>query len=868
MYSRIILSLLLCSLPGIHNYAQQMEQQTYFNWSQATMIPDPDGFAGSFAGISGGALVVAGGANFPGGTRPWSGGVKTWHDWIFVLEKPDGQWRQAGLLPRPMGYGVSLTYKDAILLLGGGDALTHYPDVQMMRYADGKLSTQSLTPMPAPLINACGVIAGDRVYIAGGIESPSGKTTAHFWSLDLSDPNATWMIHDAIPGGPRMLAMAGTIDGKIYVFGGVRLVLQPGETAFSRQYLQDAWAYHPSKGWKRISGLPYALAAAPTPAYSAGQSHLLVFGGDDGALATKVSELRDQHPGFRNEVLGYNAITDKWSVMGRIPTQRTPDTVDHTNGDVYAPVTTPLVVWEGRVVIPGGEARPAVRTSNVLMATPRQPTGKFAGLDWMVILLYFVLVAGISVYVSRKMGDTTGEFFLGGQKIPWWAAGLSIFGSKLSALTFIAIPAKAFATDWVFILNNFMILVVAPIVTYFYLPYFRKLRITSVYEYLQIRFDYRVKLLGSLTFVIFQLSRLGVVIYLPALVLSTVTGIDIFICILLTTVITTAYSVAGGIEAVVWTEVLQVFVLLGGAIASFIFIVSNTDGGLPAMFAEAQQHSKLRIANLGWAMSEPVLWVILVGAFLTNLVTYTSDQVVVQRYLTTATEKEARLSIYTNALMAIPATLIFFSVGTALWIFFRHHPAALNPHGRTDDVFPWYIAQELPSGISGLVIAGLFAATMATISSSMNAIATVITTDFYRLWKTGATDRQSLRFARFLTVGLGVIGSLIAVYLVHLDNPSIFDQYLKIIGLFGGALAGVFFAGIFMPRIHTRGILFGFVTSCIGLYFVQRSAAVNFFLYPLFAVAGCVIMAYLFSIAIPGKENKKNLSPDIKNEPS
>lgn len=846
--------ILFMAFIGMGSHAQQMDDQTYFSWSRATAIPDLDGFAGSFAGVSGGALVVAGGANFPGDTRPWSGGVKTWHDRVFVLESAGSQWKDAGRLPRPMGYGVSLTYKGEVLILGGGDASGHFSDVLVLRYADGKISTRTLSPMPSPLVNACGVIAGDRVYVAGGIESPSGATESHFWSLDLKDPAAKWKIHDSIPGGHRMLAVAGAIDGKVYVLGGVRLIRKPGASALSREYLRDAWVYDSVKGWKRVSDMPYPLAAAPTPAYSAGQSHLLVFGGDDGALASQALALQDNHPGFRKEVLGYNAITDRWSVMGNIPADRKPDAAVDPHGSVYAPVTTPLVVWEGRVVLPGGEARPAVRTNKVLMATPKQPSGKFAALDWTVILLYFILVAGISIYVSRKMGGTTGEFFLGGQKIPWWAAGLSIFGSKLSALTFIAIPAKAFATDWVFMVNNIMILVVAPIVTYFYLPYFRKLRITSVYEYLQIRFDRRVKLLGSFTFTVFQLSRLGVVIYLPALVLSTVTGIDIFVCILLTTVITTAYSVAGGIEAVVWTEVLQVFVLLGGALASFVFIVSNTEGGLSAMVSEAQDNSKLRIANLGWAMSEPVLWVVIVGAFLTNLVTYTSDQVVVQRYLTTPTEKEARLSIYTNALLAIPATLIFFSVGTALWIFFRHHPAELNPHGRTDDVFPWYIAQQLPSGISGLVIAGLFAATMATISSSMNSIATVVTTDFYRLWKKDASDRQSLRFARLLTVGLGAIGSLIAVYLVYLDNASIFDQYLKIIGLFGGALAGVFLAGIFIPRIHSRGILFGFATSCIGLYFVQRSAAFNFFLYPLFAIAGCVIMGYLFSIISPGKQ--------------
>jgi SSS family transporter len=341
------------------------------------------------------------------------------------------------------------------------------------------------------------------------------------------------------------------------------------------------------------------------------------------------------------------------------------------------------------------------------------------------------------------------------------------------------------------------------------------------------------------------------VIYLPALVLSTVTGINIFACIILTTLITTAYSVAGGIEAVVWTEVMQVFVLLGGALASFFFITAHTDGGFSGLMQEAYANDKFRVANLGWSISQPVLWVVAIGALLTNLVTYTSDQVVVQRYLTTSTEKEARRSIYTNALMVIPASLIFFGVGTALWVFFRHHPAELNPHGRTDDVFPWFISQQLPAGLSGLVIAGLFAATMSTISSSMNSIATVITTDFYKTFKKSATDRQSLRFAKMITMALGAGGCLIAMYLVYLQNASIWDQYLKIIGLFGGCLAGMFAAGIFFKRINSTGIFIGFVLSSIGLYFIQRSEAINFFLYPLFAVVGCVVIGYLFSLIFP-----------------
>ena len=836
---------------------QDTTGKVFFSWSQAKPIPDADGFAGSYAGVSNGALMVAGGANFPGDRRPWTQGVKTWYDKVFILEKPDGDWKEIGKLPRPMGYGISLTWKNGFVCLGGGDAGRNYADAFILKYSAGKLATTSLPPMPAPLINSCGVIAEDILYVAGGITTPTGLSENNFWSLDLSAPEKKWRVLTSLPGPSRMLAAAGTEEGKIYLFGGVHLAnAQPAPAGPARdsappppqrEYLTDCWEYNPGKGWKRIADLPHPVAAAPSPAYNAGQSHLVLFGGDDGAKASLAPELKDEHPGFTTEVLAYNTLTDSWSVMGKMPVDIRADAAANPHGSVYAPVTTPLVVWDGNVVIAGGEARPAVRSNKVLIAASRQPSGKFGGLDWTVIALYFAVVIGISVFVSRNMGSTTGDFFLGGQKIPWWAAGLSIFGSKLSALTFIAIPAKAYATDWVYIMNNVMIVAIAPVVTFFYLPYFRKLKLTSVYEYLQIRFDRRVRLLGSFTFVIFQLSRLGVVIYLPALVLSTVTGINIFACILLTTLITTAYSVAGGIEAVVWTEVMQVFVLMGGALVSFFFITAHTQDGFSGLVREAYANDKFRVANLGWSMSQPVLWVVAIGALLTNLVTYTSDQVVVQRYLTTSTEKEARRSIYTNALMVIPATIIFFGVGTALWFFYRHHPGNLNPNGRVDDVFPWFISQQLPAGLSGLVIAGLFAATMSTIGSSMNSIATVVTTDFYRPFMKKATDKECLRFAKRFTVLLGALGSLIAMYLVYLQNASIWDQYLKIIGLFGGCLAGMFAAGIFFPRINSTGILSGFLLSSIGLYFLQRSNEVSFWLYPLFAVGGCLVLGYIFS---------------------
>lgn len=847
----LVLPFIFSILPG---RGADAPQPSYFQWGELPALPDDYGFAGSFAGVSNGALLVAGGANFPGGGTPWNGGVKKWYDQVYVLEQPGGSWKEAGKLPSPLGYGVSLTWRDGLLCLGGNDSARHYAQAFILRYTNGHVQTEKLPDMPQPLANASGSLVGDVIYIAGGTTSPDAVTTEkYFWSLDLSQPAAlrSWKTLPAWPGPARILSVAGTQSGAFYLFSGVRTYTSANNPAVQREFLKDAYRYDPGKGWAQLAPLPQAVAAAPGPAFTAGQSHLLVFGGDDGKYFAQTQTLQDRHPGFSNNIWAYNTITNTWAVIGQLPVNRKNDAATAPNASVWAPVTTPAVIWQGRLVLPGGEARPAVRTPRVLIANPVQPPGFFKIMDWLVVGLYFLLVIAISVIVSRKMQDTTSDFFLGGRKIPWWAAGLSIFGSKLSALTFIAIPAKAYATDWVYFLNNMMIVAVAPLIVYFYLPYFRKLKLTSVYEYLEIRFSNRVKLLGSLTFVLFQVSRLGIVIYLPALVLSAVTGINMMVCIVGISIITTAYSVSGGIEAVIWTEVMQVAVLLGGALISLVFIANSLDGGVGQLFTEASQNGKFRLAILSRDFTQPTLWVVLVGGFLTQLVTYSSDQVVVQRYLTTATEKEARQSIYTNAWLVIPASLIFFSVGTALWVYFRHEPAQLNPHGNTDDIFPWYISQQLPTGLAGLVIAGLFAATMSTISSSMNSIATVTTTDFYQKFRPRATDRQRLIFARRATLLLGVLGCGIAIYLVSLHNTSIWDQYLKVIGLFGGCLAGMFLAGIFFPRIHATGIMSGFAISAVVLYFVQRYSAVNFFLYPAVAVVICVGAGYLVSLITP-----------------
>lgn len=322
------------------------------NWGNLPSIPDPIGFAGSFAGVSNGTLLVAGGANFPDGGAPWTGSKKVWHDHIFALEKPDGKWKLAGKLPHSLGYGASITWNDGLIVIGGSSEKGHFADVFMLKYINGKIACSPLPPLPKPIANTSGVLIGDVIYIAGGIESPDAKDAEkNFWALDLAVQQKAWKMLEAWPGPSRMFAVTAAQKGDFYLFSGG--ALKEGQ----RNYLKDAYRYNPETGWKKLADLPGAVVAAPSPAYDDQQSHLLIFGGDDGTDAANAALLKDKHPGFSRQVLSYNTSKNTWSVTGQLP--------------AAPPVTTTLTLWNGNVIIPGGEVRPAVRTPKVLIVKPK-----------------------------------------------------------------------------------------------------------------------------------------------------------------------------------------------------------------------------------------------------------------------------------------------------------------------------------------------------------------------------------------------------------------------------------------------------------------------------------------------------------------
>lgn len=313
-------------------------------WKRLPDVPDERGFAGSFAGVSGGSLIVAGGTHFID-KMPWEGGTKLWYDTVFALDKPDGAWRPLGKLPKPNGYGVSITTPEGLVIIGGGNATEHYTDVFWLGQENKKLP-----PLPQPCAFMSGCLLDGVIYIAGGIETPAATAAmGTFWSLDLKRPSAAWQELPPCPGKPRILACMSGAEGGVHLFSGAALSAGPDGKPL-REWLKDAWRYSPAKGWEKLPDMPRVSVAAPNPAPVIG-SKICIIGGDDGALVN--FEPKSKHPGFPRSILMFDTKTQTWAETGEVP---------------FSLVTTNAVIWNDQVIVPGGEARPGVRSPQVWAA--------------------------------------------------------------------------------------------------------------------------------------------------------------------------------------------------------------------------------------------------------------------------------------------------------------------------------------------------------------------------------------------------------------------------------------------------------------------------------------------------------------------
>ena len=879
---KTILYILIIVLFQFNSIYGESSKHQKIIWSELPELPNAPnesiqpGLAGAFSGVINDILIVAGGANFPNGL-PWQGGKKVWHDEVYLLDLNNPiEWivSEELKLPFPSAYGVSIEHDEGLILIGGCNSENCFSDVILLKpdILSKSVAFEYLPQIPKPLAFMSGAASAENIFIAGGQETTvNAHATNNFFMLDLANigkpDKFRWKELTSWPGPERVLSVSeiqsNGVTDCFYLFSGRNI--QPKTPT---RVLTDSYRYKINEQkWEALNHIDISNEARSIMAGSAvrsGANHILAFSGAEGkilleleflsvqieksedesetaSLSLQKLDILNNHPGFSKDVLAYHTITDTWIKVGNIPD--------------FAPVTTNIIKYNESIIIPSGEIQPGIRTPKILLANVEYTKG-FGLLNYVILGVYLAGLLFMGYYFSKRE-KTTDDFFKAGGRIPWWAAALSIFGTLLSAITFMAIPAKVYASDWSYFTLNASMLIVAPFIAIFILPFYRRLNLTTAYEFLEMRFNLAVRLIGSSVFILFQLGRIGIVLFLPSIALSVVTGLDIYLCITVLGVLSIAYTVLGGIEAVIWTDVIQVVVLMGGAVISLFILLFSVDGGFNTFINSALQDNKLEMFNFDFDFSQSTFWVILIGGIFINFLNYGTDQTVIQRYLTTKDEKAAAKSIWVNALLPLISTILFFSIGTALYVFFKYNPTELNfTVNNTDAIYPWYIITQLPSGIAGILIAAVFSASMSSLDSSMNSVATAFTTDFYRRFNSDVSEHSALKVARIVTVIIGSLGLSFALLMVSWDIKSLWDHFNVVVGLFVGGLGGIFLLGMFTKRTHSIGAILGLVISAISQYYIKEFTNLNFLLYAASGLTVAVLAGYLSSLLIPVKNNK------------
>lgn len=804
-----------------------------FRWDAWSEHKLPAGMVleGAYTGTSAGVVLVA------GGMERFEEDV-VYRNSITVLQVDDAEGDFRGdtfSLPWEGALGASLTTPRGVFMAGGKNENGWHRQASFLRWSanERQVVFEDLPNLPEALVYPSAALVRGRLYVAGVGVGAAGEGVLYWLDFGSLEEETNSRHHSSAWQKVNTLPSEGwkDRDWRAIVIGqnsGERQELFVFR-ASREGFYSDGFRLAEGRGeqrWVTVQSPPRTLLGSAAIAW--GSSHILFFGG------SAESEPGNVEAGI---IQAYHPVTDTWADLGQMPSQA---------------VRAAIVDWPGGVLALGLRDAVGHVDSGIYFGSIPPSQRWFGAPDFIVLFAYLGLLVAMGVYLSRTNLNTS-EYFLAGRRIPFWAAALSLMATSVSSIGFIAIPGKTFATDWIYFLGIITWFIVVPIVTIFYIPVLRRLNVTTAYEYLEHRFDLGVRMFGSLLFIFMQLGRLAVVVYLPALVLSSVIQVDIYICILLMGLISIVYTLLGGMAAVIWTDVIQSIVLFLGAILAIIVAVVGTEGGLMGLVEIVKSDEKMRLTEWRWDHTAAVVWVVVVGNIFTRLSNLTSDQAIVQRYLTTKDTRQSIRALWGDVALSIPWAIVAFALGTALYGFYKSNPDLLVPGMGTDSVVPMFIAQQMPVGLAGLIIAAIFAAAMSSLDSSIHSLSTVCIRDFYKRLFSSSNEAREFHGARWMTLMFGVIGTGGAMLIASYDILSIWDLFMGFMGLFVGSLSGLFLLGLFVPLSHSRGALLGAVLSAITVYFVLNHTALHFFLYPVIGVMSCVIFGFIFSLMIPKK---------------
>jgi SSS family solute:Na+ symporter len=433
---------------------------------------------------------------------------------------------------------------------------------------------------------------------------------------------------------------------------------------------------------------------------------------------------------------------------------------------------------------------------------------RLAVIDLAVIAIYLAAIVGVGMWYARRRPGAE-EYMAAGRSLPGWAIGLSMFGSYVSSISFLGNPGKAYASNWNPFVFSLATPVAAAIAVRWFVPFYRSLGEISAYEHLERRFGPWARTYAVVCFLLVQMARTGTVIYLLALAVAPLTGWRVEVIIVLTGVLMTFYTLAGGIKAVVWTGVLQSVVLIAGPAICVAALLWQTPGGWSEIVRAGMEEQKFSLGEWRFAswdgfvdsLSGPTFWVVFIYGLVINVGNFGIDQSYVQRYITARNDREAVKSVWMTALLYVPAAAVFFFIGSALFVFYGARPELLPSGIEQDEVFPHFIATRLPIGMAGLVVAAIFAASM---DSNLNSMATLTYCDIYqRYLRPKPSEREALGVLRTATVVWGALGTIIALAMTR--AASALDVWWQMAGMFSGGVVGLFLLGLISRRAGGAG---------------------------------------------------------------
>ena len=445
-------------------------------------------------------------------------------------------------------------------------------------------------------------------------------------------------------------------------------------------------------------------------------------------------------------------------------------------------------------------------------------------IDIIVFLLFTGGVVAFGCSFFKKKG-TSEEFTSAGRSLPGWVVGMSIFATYVSSISYLGYPGKAFSGDW----NAFVFSLSIPIASYFaaryFVPFYRSQDSISAYSFLENRFGPWARIYASSCYLLTQIARTGSILYLLALPMNVLLGWNIQTIIIVTSVAIVLYSMLGGMKAVIWTEAIQGIILIGGALVCMFILLFDMPEGPAQTFSIAMEDGKFSLGSFGSSLSESTFWVCLIYGVFTNLQNYGIDQSYVQRYHTAKNEKEAKFSALFGGYLFIPVSAVFFMIGTGLYAFYKVHPGVLPDGVGADYVFPFFIVNELPGGLTGLLIASIFAAGMSTIATSVTSSSTIILTDYYQRFRKHAGNRERMLVLKLSSVGVGVAGILVAF--AFMSVQSALDAWWALASIFSGGMLGLFLLGYISRKARNFDAVLGVVCGVILVCWIVISPFVH-----------------------------------------